>query len=130
MAATVLVVDDDLDLVKAMSHRLRAGGYDVISAHDGLGATQMAIRMKPDAIILDIGMPGGDGHTVFERLKAHPITTRIPVIYVTARDSYADRKKAMDAGALGYLVKPYRHQELLSLVARSVCHPAWQNGAR
>ncbi len=119
----VLVVDDDLDIVKAMCRRLNTGGYEVVTAHDGVAATQMAIKLKPDAIILDIGMPGGDGHTVYERLKAHPGTMAIPVIYVTARDSHTDRKRAIDAGALGYLVKPFKHQELLSLVARSVLPP-------
>lgn len=124
MPARVLVVDDDLDLLKALNLRLRSAGYEVISAQDGLTATQLAVKMQPDVIILDIGMPGGDGHVVGRRLRSNPITTTIPVIYLTARDSVTDRHKAQELGAQGFLVKPYKNQELMSMVARSVAGPS------
>jgi DNA-binding response OmpR family regulator len=118
MPARVLVVDDDPDQVKALRVRLMTAGYEVMSAQDGLSATHMAVKMQPDVIILDIGMPGGDGHVVGQRLKSNPTTTAIPVIYLTARDSASDRKKAEELGAHGFLLKPCRNQELISMVAR------------
>jgi DNA-binding response OmpR family regulator len=124
MPARVLVVDDDTDLLKAINIRLRSAGYEVMSAQDGMTATHMAVKMLPDVIILDVGMPGGDGHLVGKRLRANPVTTAIPVIYLTARDSVSDRHKALDLGAQAFLVKPCNPQELLSTVARSVLRPA------
>lgn len=124
MPARVLVVDDDADLVKALHLRLRAAGYEVVSAQDGMTATQMAVKLKPDLIILDIGMPGGDGHVVGRRLRSNPMTTAIPVIYLTARDSEVDRGRALELGAVGYLVKPCNPQALMSMVARSLAGQA------
>jgi DNA-binding response OmpR family regulator len=124
MPARVLVVDDDADLLKAMNLRLRSAGFEVISAQDGVTATHMAVKMQPDVIILDIGMPGGDGHVVGRRLRSNPTTTAIPVIYLTARDSVSDRHKAHDLGAQAFLVKPCKPQELISTVARAVAGPA------
>lgn len=124
MPARVLVVDDDADLLKALNLRLRAAGYEVITAQDGMTATQLAVKLQPDVIILDIGMPGGDGHVVGERLRSNLTTSAIPVIYLTARDSEKDRLKAQEMGALGYLVKPCKPQEIISMVARSVAASA------
>ena len=124
MPARVLVVDDDADLLKAMDLRLRAAGYEVLSAQDGVTATHLAVKMQPDVVILDIGLPGGDGHVVGRRLRSNPMTTAIPVIYLTARDSDSDRGRAQELGAYGYLVKPCTPQALISMVARSVAGQA------
>jgi len=68
----MLIVDDEADLVRSLSMRLRANGYEVVSAMDGVEATKMAIHEQPDVIVLDIGMPAGDGHVVAERLRDSP----------------------------------------------------------
>ncbi len=114
--AKILVVDDEPDVIKALQLRLRGAGYDVVHATDGATATQTAIREQPDLIILDLGMPAGDGHTVAARLGMNTRTRAIPVIYLTARTSEEDRKKAMEAGAAAYVVKPFKANELLALV--------------
>ena len=116
----ILIVDDELDVVRVVSMRLRSAGYDVITASDGMTATKMAVSQAPDLIILDIGMPCGDGHTVAARLQNNVNTMSIPTLFLTARTSPKDRIKAVEAGAVGFLTKPYRPKELLELVSRAI----------
>jgi two-component system chemotaxis response regulator CheY len=120
----ILVVDDEPEIRQALGLRLSAAGYDVLSAGDGYQGTQLAITEQPDAIVLDIGLPAGDGHTVAERLRANPRTVGIPVIYLTARTSPADARKARESGAFGYLIKPYPPQVLLSMILKAVNEPS------
>jgi two-component system chemotaxis response regulator CheY len=119
----VLVVDDEPELRQAVGLRLKAAGYEVLAASDGHMGTQLAITERPDAILLDIGLPAGDGHTVAGRLRENPKTMGIPVIYLTARTSPIDARKAEDSGAFGYLVKPYQVDVLLSMVKKAVTQP-------
>ncbi|MGE3841965.1 MAG: response regulator transcription factor, partial [Vicinamibacterales bacterium] len=95
---------------------LRAAGYDVLSATDGLTATRAAIHERPDAIVLDIGLPAGDGHVIARRLLDHPRTSGIPIIFLTARTTRDDVVLAQQHGAFAYLVKPYEPAELLAMV--------------
>jgi DNA-binding response OmpR family regulator len=118
--AKVLIVDDEPDIVLSLGKRLRFAGYDIGSASDGMEATKMAIKMQPDVIILDIGMPCGDGHTVAERLRSNTGTMFAQIIFLTARVAEADRKKAMDAGAYGYLTKPFKSEELLQMIENAL----------
>jgi len=112
----ILVVDDDPDIVRALGLRLRAAGFGVLAAGDGTTAVSMAVRHQPDVVILDIGLPAGDGHAVTKRLRSDGSTAEIPVIFVTARVEKDDFKKAQAAGAVGYFIKPYRADELLNKV--------------
>ena len=118
--ARILIVDDEPDLVRALGLRLKAAGYEVLVATDGIRATQIAIREQPSLILLDIGMPGGDGHTVAQRLKNNLRTGSIPVIFLTARNSPEDARKAKDEGAVAYLTKPCKPEDLLAAVARAL----------
>lgn len=111
--AKVLVVDDELDVVKTVSMRLKTLGYDVITAMDGLEATSKAMQEGPDVIILDIGMPAGDGHIVAERLKSSAKTCLVPIIFLTARTSVEDQQKAFKEGVEKYITKPFDPQELI-----------------
>ena len=115
----VLIVDDEPDLVRTIGLRLQKAGYDVLSAPDAVTATQTAVSQRPDAIVLDIGLPGGDGHLVAARLRVNLRTAGIPIIFVTARTSRGDVAKAQARGAFGYLVKPYEPAELLDLLKRA-----------
>jgi two-component system KDP operon response regulator KdpE len=119
----ILIVDDEPDIIRALSLRLRNAGYDVVQASDGATATLLAVRESPDLILLDIGMPAGNGHTVLARLRKNIRTMTVPVIYLTARASEEDRKTALDAGAAGYLVKPYDSNELLAAVREALTRP-------
>jgi DNA-binding response OmpR family regulator len=116
--AMILVADDDLDIVRAITMRLQFAGYEVISATDGRMATRLAFDAAPDLVILDIGMPFRDGHTVAQDMLASRDAKCTPIIFLTARVSEEDRAKAFRAGASGYLTKPCKSEDLLETVSR------------
>jgi DNA-binding response OmpR family regulator len=109
----ILIVDDDADVRAGLNIRLRANGYDTSFASDALSAVAEARRATPDLIILDLGLPAGDGFVVLQRLKAIPPLAVIPVIVLSARDREANENRAIVAGALAYLQKPFNDEELL-----------------
>ncbi len=113
---TILVADDDKDLVMALSIRLKAAGYDVISAHDGEEAYELASKNKPDLIILDVRMPAGGGFSSIDRMK-HSLTTRnIPVIFLTAFDDEEMREEGRNLGAAGFFRKPFDDSEFMAAI--------------
>jgi DNA-binding response OmpR family regulator len=114
----VLVVDDEEDFAKALKIRLKANGYDVILAHDGIQAIMMANQEKPDLIILDIMIPIEDGFIVTERLKQSQATHPIPIIFLTGVPGGEGR--AYKSGACGYIMKPYHPEELLETVHKAL----------
>jgi two-component system, OmpR family, KDP operon response regulator KdpE len=116
--AKILVVDDEADVVRSLGIRLRSAGYEVLTAADGWMATQIAADKQPDLIVLDIGMPCGDGHTVAKRLALINKTATIPIVYLTARTGNADVEQALQAGAAGYLTKPFKPDALLNIIGR------------
>ena len=118
--AKILVVDDEPEIVRALTMRLRAAGYKVISAKDGETAVRMANKFAPNLAIVDIGMPCGDGHNVVRQFAENPDTLALPVIFLTAQTSEKDRTRAYKAGAVGYLTKPFKSQSLLAVVSRAL----------
>lgn len=114
--ARILLVDDDPELLEAVRIRLRSNGYEVRTASDGVQATRLARIDKPDLVVLDIGMPGGDGHTVVSRLKSDPATMFLPIIFLSARTGEADFERARRNGVDKYLVKPFQVNELVLAV--------------
>jgi DNA-binding response OmpR family regulator len=113
----ILVADDDKDLVLALSIRLKAAGYDVITAHDGEGAYEQASKNKPDLIILDVRMPAGGGFSSIDRMK-HSLTTRnIPVIFLTAFDDEEMREEGRKLGAVGFFRKPFNDDDFMNAIA-------------
>jgi len=120
----ILIVDDDPDLRKGLNLRLRSQHYDTAYATDGFSAIAMAQKEKPDLIILDIGLPAGDGFVVLERLQQNASLSTIPVIVLSARDPQATREKTMRAGATAFFQKPADNAELLNAI-RAVLSPAW-----
>ncbi|MFA5204607.1 MAG: response regulator [Lentisphaeria bacterium] len=115
----ILIVDDDQDLVVGLAVRLRkVGGYDVIMAADGLGGITKAQREKPDLIILDLGLPVGDGFSVLERLKTLTTTALIPVIVLSARDPGEAQNAVLDMGADAFFQKPADNDQLLAVIRK------------
>jgi len=108
----VLIVDDDPAVSGALNRALRLEGYDVTVAPDGPKALEELAVRPPDAVVLDIGLPGIDGLDVCRRMRAAENTT--PVLMLTARDAISDRVDGLDAGADDYLVKPFALAELLA----------------
>ncbi|MEI8078170.1 MAG: response regulator [bacterium] len=117
----ILIVDDDQDLVVGLAVRLRkVGGYDVIMAADGLGAVTKAQREKPDLIILDLGLPVGDGFSVLERLKTLMNTALIPVIVLSARDPGEAQDTVLRMGADNFFQKPADNDLLLAAIRHAL----------
>src|SRR5437879_9627825 len=116
----VMVVDDEMDIVRAVGMRLMIAGYKVVSAVDGAMAIGVAESELPDLVILDIGMPYADGHAVASRLRDNPKTRLTPIIFLTARTSTEDRAQAYGAGAVAYVTKPFKTQDLLGVVSRAL----------
>ncbi|MCD8196869.1 MAG: response regulator transcription factor [Lachnospiraceae bacterium] len=106
----ILLAEDERDLNRIISKKLSSDGYSVDSCHDGREAIDMLACADYDAVILDIMMPGADGFAVLTALRNAGKMT--PVLFLTARDSVADRVKGLDSGANDYLVKPFSFEEL------------------
>src|SRR5436190_12247726 len=112
MNGKLLVVEDDAHVRQAVARALRFEGYDVHTAVDGNEALVRAIELEPDAILLDVLMPGTDGLAVCRRLRERGDQT--PILMLTARHEVSDRVAGLDAGADDYLVKPFALDELLA----------------
>ncbi len=114
--AKIMVVDDDPDLRQALSLRLRANHFDTINVCDGYSAIAMAQKEHPQLIILDLGLPAGDGFAVLKNLQEYPALAGIPVIVLTARDPEANERRTLEAGAVAFLQKPADNEELLGVI--------------
>jgi DNA-binding response OmpR family regulator len=121
-AKKILLVDDDKDLLRGMSVSLKASGYLVVSAQDGAGAISVARQEQPGLIVLDIGLPGGDGFQVMEWMINLP--THIPVIVVSARQAEPNRDRALKAGALAFFQKPVDRVEFMAAVRKALGEPS------
>src|SRR6476619_5987462 len=113
---SVLVVDDDPDILKVVAANLAAAGLKVHTATDGYQAQARALTLEPDLIILDVGLPGRDGLQVLHALRGHEKTADIPIVLLTARTSDADIWEGWKAGAAYYLTKPFDPDQLLYFV--------------
>jgi DNA-binding response OmpR family regulator len=118
--ADILIVDDDPDIRQALQIRLRANGYDVHCAEDGAGAISEACKRTPDLIVLDLGLPVGDGFVVLDTLKANLNLSSIPVIVLSGRDRRANEERVLLAGARAFLPKPVQTNEFLAVVRRTL----------
>ncbi|MDT5064423.1 MAG: two-component system, OmpR family, operon response regulator KdpE [Mycobacterium sp.] len=115
--ATVLVVDDEPQIVRALRINLSARGYHVITAHDGTAALRAVAETKPDVVVLDLGLPDMDGNEVIAGLRGW---TSVPIIVLSARGDSADKVQALDAGADDYVTKPFGMDELLARLRAAV----------
>jgi DNA-binding response OmpR family regulator len=120
MAKTILLVDDDVDLLKGMSLALRSEGYEVFIAEDSMTALSTAIREKPDLAVLDIGLPGGGGFILMSRLRNLAELATTPMIVVTARPADPNREQAMKAGALAFFEKPVDRKQFMAVVGQAL----------
>jgi DNA-binding response OmpR family regulator len=114
--AKIMVVDDDPDIRQALSLRLRANNYEIVNVCDGYSAIAMAQKERPHLIILDLGLPAGDGFAVLKNLQQYPALSMIPVIVLTARDPEGNEKRTLESGAVAFFQKPADNQELLGVI--------------
>jgi len=109
----ILVVEDDADVRLGYQVLLKANHYDTCFASDALSAISEARKQQPDMIILDLGLPAGDGFVVMDRLRANLNLAMIPILVVSARDARTNHQRALDSGAMGFVSKPWDDDELL-----------------
>jgi DNA-binding response OmpR family regulator len=116
MRKKILIVEDDADVRLGYHVLLKANQYDTFFAADGVSAVSEARKAKPDLVILDLGLPAGDGFVVLGRFRANTHMTHVPVIVVSARDVLANRERALKAGAQAFFQKPWSDDELLARI--------------
>ena len=119
----LLIVDDEPDIREFLSLTLEASGYDVTLAEDGVRAAALVRRLLPDAVILDVMMPGVDGIAVLRALRRDPVTHDIPVVLLTAKTADGDVWDGWEAGASYYMTKPFDIDHLVDFL-ESVVSPA------
>ncbi|MGH8226103.1 MAG: response regulator [Gammaproteobacteria bacterium] len=112
----VLIVDDSATETHVMRTLLEKGGFEVISADDGEAGLALAHEALPDAIIMDVVMPGVNGFQATRRLSRDPQTANIPVVFVTNKDQPTDKVWGMRQGAVAYLTKPVDGDELVAKI--------------
>jgi DNA-binding response OmpR family regulator len=115
LAATVLVADDDADILRFVEINLRLEGFEVVTARDGLDALAKAVTVRPDLVVLDVLMPGIDGYAICAWIRADASLAAVRVVIVTANYGSAEVAAARRAGADDFLVKPFLPATLLDM---------------
>ena len=110
---TVLVVDDETDILELVAFNLERQQFKVLTADNGISAVQMAREKLPDMIVLDLMLPGMDGFSVYKELRNDPRTSSIPVLMLTAKGEVNDRIAGLELGADDYVTKPFSPKELM-----------------
>lgn len=120
MKPKILVVEDDLDMFKALSIRLEANGFEALTAVSVATSLAMVRTQRPDLIILDLGLPDGDGYSMMEKLKSIPEAISIPVIVLTARDPESNQERSYGGGAYDFFQKPVSEDWLMESIRRAL----------
>jgi two-component system phosphate regulon response regulator PhoB len=126
MAETVLVVEDEVDILEVLQYNLEGNGYHVITAKDGPTALEAVRTRKPSIIVLDLMLPGYSGLEVCRRLKGRQETARIPILMLTAKAEESDRVVGLELGADDYVTKPFSPREVtlrVEAILRRLRHP-------
>ena len=118
----VLVVDDEVLVVRLLSRTLQAAGHDVSVATDATEALDLVRRAPPDLVLLDVNLPGGNGFEVCRELRNDPATAAVPIVLLSGNDSEAQRTRALEAGATEFLAKPFDRAAIVACVARCARH--------
>ena len=112
----IMIVEDENLQLTALARSLKSAGFEIVAARDGLTAISTARKEQPDLILLDLGLPAGDGFVVLERLQMLLNTGTIPVIVVSSRTPIGNRDAALKAGAIAYIHKPVNMPILLKAI--------------
>jgi DNA-binding response OmpR family regulator len=114
-AKKILIVEDDRKIGISLTLRLKSAGYEALLAQDALMGVSMAVKNRPDLLILDVSMPAGDGFQVAARVRGL-VPGPMPIIFLTASKQPSFRAKAMELGAAGFFEKPFKSNELLAAI--------------
>jgi len=118
MSKRILIVDDEPEIIKMVSLRLKANGYEVIAGFSGEEALILTKEEKPDLILLDVNMPPPNGYKICRTLKDNPDYKDIPIILLTAKATESDKFWGIESGADEYITKPYNPEELLDKIKK------------
>ena len=119
MSHSILIIDDEDDIREVAALSLESvAGWDVVTASSGAQGLTKAAKEKPDAIVLDVMMPGMDGPTTFLELKKNPATAHIPVLLLTAKVHPTDQKRFADLGVKAVLFKPFDPMKLSEQISK------------
>ncbi len=122
MSPKVVVVEDDQDLAGLLRYAFEQEGFRFAGTGDGLTATDFCQQEQPDAIVLDVMLPGRDGFSVCRDLRADPFMKQVPVVFLTARSAEMDRVRGLEIGGDDYVVKPFSVRELVARVKVRLRH--------
>ncbi|MBX7255208.1 MAG: response regulator [Candidatus Hydrogenedentes bacterium] len=120
MKKKVLVIEDNEQNLYLVTFMLEKKGYEVVQARDGLQGIDLAGKIAPTLILLDIQLPGMDGYEVAQALRSNPAITGVPIIAVTSYAMVGDRERALEAGCTGYIEKPINPETFIADVERHV----------
>jgi len=118
--AKVLIVEDDDDLRRGLTWRLHASGYEIVQATDGVAAISVARHERPDVVLLDLGLPAGDGLVVLERYANLPDLSTIPVVVLTGRDPRIAEPATRKFHVAAFLQKPADNKDLVEAIERAL----------
>lgn len=120
MPKRILIVEDEPHMLRVTELSLKKGGYEILTARNGLEAIELAEREAPELIVMDVTMPVMDGITALKRLKAMPATAGIPVIMLTSRGQLIAREESEESGATLFLTKPFSPSALAAAARRII----------
>lgn len=120
MSKTILTIDDSASIRQMVALTLTAAGYQVLEAADGAQGYATATANRINAVITDLNMPVMNGLDFIRKYRAHPSSTGIPIIFLTTESDDALKAEAKAAGATGWMVKPFRQEQLLSVIKKVV----------
>lgn len=126
MGGRILLIEDEGNILEAITFILSRAGWDVQGHGNGATALDAVRRVRPDLVVLDVMLPGRSGLEILRDLRADPETATLPVLMLTARGQARDRETALDLGATAYLTKPFSNADLVATIGRLVAGPAGQ----
>jgi two-component system alkaline phosphatase synthesis response regulator PhoP len=116
--AKILVAEDEPDIRELLAFTLKYGGFDVVTAANGLEAVEQAEKNKPDMILLDVRMPRMTGYEACKVLKEKPETKDIPIVFLSAKGQEAEVERGIEVGAVDYILKPFAPDTLISQIKK------------
>ncbi len=116
----ILIIDDDNNMRVALHRRLKAAGYETAFATDGLTAMNAALKEKPDLVLLDLGLPAGDGFVVMERFQKNTKLSCVPVIVLSGREVRVNKDRALASGACAFFQKPPDNESLMAAIEQTL----------
>lgn len=118
MSKTILAIDDSPSVRQMVALTLTSAGYDVVEACDGADGYSKATTSRIDAVLTDLNMPGMNGLEFIRKYRAHPSSAGVPIVFLTTESNDELKRQAKDAGATGWIVKPFKQDQLVAIVKK------------